>query len=198
MFNLSNLPFEKPALEPFISEKTLEFHYGKHHQTYVDNLNKLIAGTDLENLSVLEIIKKTAGQPEQSSVFNNAAQIYNHDFFWSSLRAVNEKKEISEDFSSLVNASFGGWDNFREEFKNCALTQFGSGWAWLVKDGEKLAFLKTANADSAFLHGVKPLLVIDVWEHAYYLDYQNRRADFALALIDNLLNWDFALNNFRS
>jgi Fe-Mn family superoxide dismutase len=131
-------------------------------------------------------------------IFNNAAQVYNHDFFWQSLRTNAEQGIISENLSSLINNSFGSFDNFREEFKNLALSQFGSGWVWLVQDGEKLVFLKTANADTAFLHQVKPLLVIDVWEHAYYLDYQNRRADFVLAIIDNLLNWQFASNNLNN
>ncbi|MFZ4648484.1 MAG: superoxide dismutase [Patescibacteria group bacterium] len=197
MFTLNSLPFEKKSLEPVISEKTLEFHYGKHHQTYVDNLNKLIVGMEFEGRSIVDIIKATADKPEKSGIFNNAAQIYNHDFFWQSLKPVAEKLEIPEKISSMINDSFGGIDNFKEEFKNCALTQFGSGWAWLVQDGEKLVFLKTANADTAFLHNVKPLLVIDVWEHAYYLDYQNRRADFASAIIDNLLNWEFAENNLN-
>ncbi len=198
MFTLNALPFENQALEPHISEKTLSFHYGKHHQAYVDNLNKLVAGTESENLSLAEIIRQTAGQPDKAAIFNNAAQVHNHDFFWQSLAPTNSKKELSPEMSQAINEAFGSFENFREEFKNCAVSQFGSGWAWLVKDGDKLALLKTANADTAFLHGVKPLLVIDVWEHAYYLDYQNRRADFALALIDNLLNWDFAALNFQN
>lgn len=198
MFILNELPFGASALEPYISEKTIQFHYGKHHQAYLDNLNKLVAGTELENLSLLEVISSSANNPERLGIFNNAAQVYNHDFFWQSLRTNAEQGIISENLSSLINNSFGSFDNFREEFKNLALSQFGSGWVWLVRDGEKLVFLKTANADTAFLHQVKPLLVIDVWEHAYYLDYQNRRADFVLAIIDNLLNWQFASNNLNN
>lgn len=198
MFILNELPFGASALEPYISEKTIQFHYGKHHQAYLDNLNKLVAGTELENLSLLEVISSSANNPERLGIFNNAAQVYNHDFFWQSLRTNAEQGIISENLSSLINNSFGSFDNFREEFKNLALSQFGSGWVWLVQDGEKLVFLKTANADTAFLHQVKPLLVIDVWEHAYYLDYQNRRADFVLAIIDNLLNWQFASNNLNN
>lgn len=197
MFNLISLPFEKKSLEPFISEKTLDFHYGKHHQAYVDNLNKLISGTELESLSLIEIIKKTAGNPERAGIFNNAAQVYNHDFFWNSLKPVSEKSEISKEFLVEIISSFGSLENFKEELKNSALTQFGSGWVWLVKAGDKLEVIKTANADTAFLHDAKPLLVIDVWEHAYYLDYQNRRGDFVLAVIENLLNWQFAVENFK-
>lgn len=197
MFNLNSLPFEKKSLEPFISEKTLDFHQGKHHQAYVDNLNKLIAGTELENLSLMEIIKKTATNPEQKSIFNNAAQVFNHDFFWHSLQPAAEKLEIPDEILSEIIVSFGSLENFKEEFKNSALAQFGSGWAWLVKIGDKLEIKKTANADPVFLSGAKPLLVIDVWEHAYYLDYQNRRGDFVSAIIDNLLNWQFALDNLK-
>ena len=197
MFNLISLPFEKKSLEPFISEKTLDFHYGKHHQVYVDNLNKLISGTELESLSLIEIIKKTAGNPERAGVFNNAAQVYNHDFFWNSLKPVSEKSEIPKELLVEIISSFGSLENFKEELKNSALTQFGSGWAWLVKTSGKLEIIHTANADTAFLHDVKPLLVIDVWEHAYYLDYQNRRGDFVLAVIENLLNWQFAAENFK-
>lgn len=197
MFNLNSLPFEKKSLEPFVSEKTLDFHHGKHHQAYVDNLNKLIAGTELENLSLMEIIKKTSTNPEQKSIFNNAAQVFNHDFFWHSLQPAVVKLEIPDEILSEIIASFGSLENFKEEFKNSALTQFGSGWAWLVKIGDKLEIKKTANADPVFLSGAKPLLVIDVWEHAYYLDYQNRRGDFVSAIIDNLLNWQFALDNLK-
>lgn len=197
MFNLNSLPFEKKFLEPFVSEKTLDFHHGKHHQAYVDNLNKLIAGTELENLSLMEIIKKTSTNPEQKSIFNNAAQVFNHDFFWHSLQPAVEKLEIPDEILSEIIASFGSLENFKEEFKNSALTQFGSGWVWLVKAGDKLEIKKTANADPVFLSGAKPLLVIDVWEHAYYLDYQNRRGDFVSAIIDNLLNWQFALDNLK-
>ncbi len=198
MFTLNLLPFEKNSLEPYISGKTLGFHYEKHHQTYLDNLNKLTIGTELENLSLMEVIQKSAGKIELASVFNNASQVYNHDFFWSSLTPIAEKNKISEELFSVINSSFGSFENFCEEFKNGAVSQFGSGWVWLVKDGEKLSILKTANADTAFLHNVKPLLVIDVWEHAYYLDYQNRRGDFVLAIINNLLNWEFAADNFKS
>jgi len=195
MFTLSLLPFEKSALEPHISAKTLEFHYGKHHQTYVDNLNKLIAGTELETASLENIISQTSGSVNQAAIFNNAAQVYNHDFFWKSLRPLAEPAEPSPELTSLINESFGSLENFYNEFKTIALSQFGSGWAWLVREDQKLKIIKTANADTPLAHGQKPLLTIDVWEHAYYLDYQNRRGDFVEGILKNLLNWKFAQTN---
>jgi Fe-Mn family superoxide dismutase len=189
MFILKPLPFAKNALEPYMSEKTLEFHYGKHHQTYVDNLNKLIATTEFENTFLEEIIIKTAGQAEQVALFNNAAQIYNHDFFWSCLSNSPEDKIISETVLDLINTSFGSLENFYEQFKAAALSQFGSGWAWLVKGENGLEIIKTANADNPLAKGLKPLLALDVWEHSYYLDYQNKRADYVEAVMKNLFNW---------
>jgi Fe-Mn family superoxide dismutase len=195
MFTLSLLPFEKSALEPHISAKTLEFHYGKHHQAYVDNLNKLIAGTELETASLETIISQTSGSVNQAAIFNNAAQVYNHDFFWKSLRPIAEPSEPSPELLSLITESFGSLENFYNEFKTVALSQFGSGWIWLVRDDQKLKIIKTANADTPLAHGQKPLLTIDVWEHAYYLDYQNRRGDFIEGILKNLLNWEFAQTN---
>jgi len=195
MFTLSLLPFEKSALEPHISAKTLEFHYGKHHQAYVDNLNKLIVGTELETASLETIISQTSGSANQAAIFNNAAQVYNHDFFWKSLRPIAEPAEPSPELSSLITESFGSLENFYNEFKTVALSQFGSGWIWLVRDDQKLKIIKTANADTPLAHGQKPLLTIDVWEHAYYLDYQNRRGDFIEGILKNLLNWEFAQTN---
>ena len=195
MFILKALPFANNDLEPHISSRTLEYHYGKHHQTYVDNLNKLILDTDLADLSLEEIIKLSANQSEKAGIFNNAAQVYNHDFFWSSLRPAMSSMPVPAALMSLIESSFGSLEKMLEDFKAAALGQFGSGWAWLVKDGDLLKIIKTANADSAFLHGVQPLLVLDVWEHAYYLDYQNRRADFTAAVLHNLLNWNFAAHN---
>jgi Fe-Mn family superoxide dismutase len=195
MFTLPLLPFVKTALEPHISAQTLEFHYGKHHQAYVDNLNKLIVGTALEAETLENIILKTVGSATQAAIFNNAAQIYNHTFFWQSLRPTDATKEPAAELSALINDSFGSLDSFFTEFKATALAQFGSGWAWLVKDGEKLKIIKTANADTPLAHGLKPLLTIDVWEHAYYLDYQNRRADYVETVLRNLLNWEFAQKN---
>lgn len=195
MFILSSLPFAVSALEPHISRRTLEFHYGKHHQTYLDNLNKLVAGTEFEVAKLEEIILKTAGSLNQAALFNNAAQVYNHDFFWQSLRPAGSQSEPSPELLALINQSFGSLEDLYSEFKAAALGQFGSGWAWLVKDGENLKIFKTANADTPITHGLKPLLALDVWEHAYYLDYQNRRADFVESVLRQLLNWDFAARN---
>lgn len=195
MFTLQALPFTLNDLEPHISARTLEFHYGKHHQTYVDNLNKFVSGTDLESLSLVEIINTSVNKPEQAGIFNNAAQVYNHDFFWASLRPAGQSMSVPESLMTLIVRDFSSLEQLMEEFKTAALGQFGSGWAWLVLADDKLKIMKTANADTAFLHGVKPLLVLDVWEHAYYLDYQNRRGDFAVAVLANLLNWEFAAKN---
>jgi len=196
MFNLKELPFSKNALEPHISEKTLEFHYGKHHQAYVDNLNKLIASSGLEKLTLEEIIINTATNPGQIAIFNNAAQVYNHDFFWQSLSVNPEEQKMSDFLQDLINQDFGSLDNFYAEFKAAALSQFGSGWAWLVKGESGLKILKTANADNPLVHGLKPLMTVDVWEHAYYLDYQNRRADFVDTCL-KLINWRFVEHNLN-
>ena len=195
MFTLKALPFAKNALEPYMSEKTLEFHYGKHHQAYVDNLNKLIIGTELETLPLEEIIIKSAEQVEQAAIFNNAAQVYNHDFFWSCLSAKAEDRIIPEKVAALIATTFGSLENFYEQFKSTALSQFGSGWVWLVNGKGGLEIMKTANADNPLAHGLKPLLAIDVWEHSYYLDYQNKRADFIEAVMKNLFNWRFVETN---
>ncbi len=197
MFTLSLLPFDKNALEPVISAQTLDFHYGKHHQAYVDNLNKFIAGSELENETLENIIVKTFGDAEKIAIFNNAAQVYNHSFFWQSLKPVNQKSEPSAEFLEMINKSFSSLDNFYSEFKAAAIGQFGSGWAWLVLENGELKIIKTANADTPIAHGLKPLLTIDVWEHAYYLDYQNRRADFVEAALKSLLNFEFAESNLK-
>jgi len=195
MFSLKPLPYKIEALEPHISARTLEFHYGKHHQTYVDNLNKLVAETDLAELSLEKIIKASANQAEMAAIFNNAAQVYNHDFFWQSLHPALEPMAIPAALMSLIERDFSSLEKMLDEFKAASLSQFGSGWAWLVLAEGKLKIMKTANADTAFLHGVTPLLALDVWEHSYYLDYQNRRADFVSAVLLNLLNWRFAAKN---
>lgn len=186
-FELPPLPYEKNALEPFISATTMEYHYGKHHQTYVDNLNKLIKGTRFESMSLEDIIRETDGKPEYAGIFNNAAQNWNHTFFWQSMSPEQSRPE--GEILSRIEKDFGSYEKFKEEFKNAALTQFGSGWAWLAEDGDKLVVLKTSNADTPLAHGLKPLLTLDVWEHAYYLDYQNRRAAFIDAYLDKLANW---------
>jgi len=196
MFTLSPLPFELSALEPHISARTLEFHHGKHHQTYVGNLNKLIAGTDNETKSLEEIMAVSFNQPDQTAIFNNAAQVYNHNFYWQSLNPAPTKP--GAEMTQMVVDSFGSLEAFNEQFLATALAQFGSGWVWLVLEAGKLKIVKTANADNPLVHGQKPLLTIDVWEHAYYLDYQNRRADYGKNIIANLLNWNFAETQLKS
>ncbi len=193
MFTLSPLPYALSALEPHISARTLEFHHGKHHQAYVDNLNKLIAGTELENKTLEEIIISSYKQADQAAIFNNAAQAYNHDFYWQSLSPVLDKPSI--EMEKMIITSFGTWDSFVDQFTTLALSQFGSGWIWLTMEAGKLKLIKTANADTPIAHGQKPLLVVDVWEHAYYLDYQNRRGDYVKNILVNLCHWSFADKN---
>jgi Fe-Mn family superoxide dismutase len=188
---LPDLPYAKDALAPVISANTIEFHYGKHHRTYVDNLNKLIAGTPFEQESLEAIIKKTAGDAVKAGIFNNAAQIWNHSFYWQCLKPGGGGAPKGA-IAAKINAAWGSYDKFVEELKTAGTTQFGSGWAWLVLDNGQLKIVKTANADTPIAHGLKPLLTLDVWEHAYYLDYQNRRPDYLAAVIDKLINWDFA------
>ena len=193
-FVLPALPYDKTALEPHISAQTFEFHHGKHHNTYVVNLNKLVEGTDLADASLEDIIVKSRGDAAKAGVFNNAAQVWNHTFFWHSMKP-NGGGAPSGDLASRIDADFGGLDKFKEAFKNAATTQFGSGWAWLVVKDGKLEIVKTGNAETPVGTGATPLLTIDVWEHAYYLDYQNRRPDFVQSFLDNLVNWDFAAEN---
>lgn len=195
MFTLPLLPYGLSDLEPYMSAKTLEFHHGKHHQAYIDNLNKLITGSDLEGKTLDEIIIKTSGDAEKIGIFNNAAQAYNHNFFWTCLISPSVFKEISPALLKTISDSFGSLENFQAEFKAACLAQFGSGWAWLIKDGESLKIMKTANADTPLAHGLKPLFGLDVWEHSYYLDYQNRRADYVDAILKNLINWEFVESN---
>ncbi len=191
---LPALPYAMDALAPVISSETLSFHYGKHHKAYVDNLNKLVAGTDLADTPLETLIAAVAGKPDKAGMFNNAAQIWNHTFFWNSLRPGGGGAPTGA-VAPAINAAFGSFDNFKKEFANAAMTQFGSGWAWLVAERGALRIMKTPNADTPLTTGQTALLTIDVWEHAYYLDYQNRRADFVAAVIDKLLNWEFANAN---
>lgn len=193
-WELPPLPYVEDALEPHISARTLQFHYGKHHQAYVTNLNNLAKGTPLVGKSLEEVIKCTAGDTAKVGIFNNAAQIWNHTFFWHSMKAKGGGKP-SGAIAAKINADLGGYDKFVASFKEAGATQFGSGWAWLVQDGGKLAIKKTANADLPMVHGQVALLTLDVWEHAYYLDYQNRRPDFIAAYLEHLVNWDFANQN---
>ncbi len=193
-FTLPDLPYAKDALEPYISAKTLEFHHGKHHQAYVTNLNKLIEGTELEKATLEEIIMASAQDSAKTGIFNNAAQVWNHTFYWSSMKPAGGGKPSGK-LAEKIDADFGGYDTFVEEFKNAGATQFGSGWAWLVLDGGKLKVTKTPNADLPMAHGQTAILTMDVWEHAYYLDFQNRRPDYIGTFLDKLVNWDFAANN---
>jgi Fe-Mn family superoxide dismutase len=194
MFTLPPLPYAENALEPVISANTMSFHYGKHHKTYVDNLNNLVKGTDFESASLEKIINETAGKADKAALFNNAAQIWNHTFYWHSMKPAGGGKPTGK-LALMIDASFGSFDAFRKELATTTVSQFGSGWGWLVLDGAALKVVKTANAEVPFTKGQKPLLTIDVWEHAYYLDQQNKRAAYVDAVIDNLLNWDFAAQN---
>lgn len=191
---LPPLPYDENALDPVISAKTISFHYGKHHKGYLDNLNKQIPGTAYADMSLEQIVTKSAGKPEDVKIFNNAAQTWNHTFYWNGLKA-NGGGQPPAELTKMIDASFGSVDAMKKELASAAVSQFASGWAWLVKDGKTLKVMKTGNADNPVTKGLKPLLTIDVWEHAYYLDYQNRRADYVNAVIDKLVNWEFALQN---
>ena len=191
-FELPALPYAQDALAPTISAETMEYHYGKHHQTYVDNLNKAVAGTADETASLEDIIMKAEGP-----LFNNAAQVWNHTFFWNSL-SPNGGGQPTGAIADRIEADFGGYDAFRAQITDAGLTQFGSGWAWLVEKDGKLAIMKTPNADLPMKHGAKALFTIDVWEHAYYIDYRNARAKFIEVVLDNLINWDFVNANLAS
>ena len=190
---LPKLPFEDNALAPTISSNTISFHYGKHHKTYVDNLNKAIAGTDLAEKSLVEIVRAAAGKADKTAVFNNSAQVWNHTFYWNSLSP--KSTSPSKDLADRIEKDLGGMAKFKETFAAAALGQFGSGWAWLVLEGGVLKVTKTPNAETPITTSARPLLTLDVWEHAYYLDYQNKRADYVAAVLDKLLNWEFASRN---
>ncbi len=193
---LPALPWAENALEPFISKNTISFHYGKHHKTYVDTLNGLVAGKPEADLSLEAIVKASAGKADQTGVFNSAAQTWNHTFYWNSLRPKSDAK-VPKEIADLIGASFGGHEEFVKQFSAAAMGQFGSGWAWLVAEGGKLKVTKTPNAENPLTTPATPLLTLDVWEHAYYLDYQNRRKDYVAAVVENLLNWEFALKNLQ-
>jgi Fe-Mn family superoxide dismutase len=189
---LPDLPYAQNALEPHISANTLSFHHGKHHNAYVTNLNKLIEGSPLASASLEEIILKSDG-----GIFNNAAQVWNHTFYWHSMKP-NGGGTPSGVLADKITQTFGSFDKFKEEFASAAATQFGSGWAWLVLDGNNLKIVKTANAETPIKNGQTPLLTIDVWEHAYYLDFQNKRPDYIQVFLNNLANWEFAAENFAN
>jgi superoxide dismutase, Fe-Mn family len=194
LYELPALPYAEDALAPVISAQTVAFHYHKHHRGYVDNLNKLVAGTPFAGASLEEIVRRAAGDPEHVGVFNNAGQAWNHAFYWRSLRPAGGGRPPAVLLQRL-EADFGGFDRFKQALAAAANGQFGSGWAWLVQDQATLKVAHTPNAEAPMNRGQKPLLTIDVWEHAYYLDYQNRRADHVHAVIEGLLNWEFAVAN---
>jgi superoxide dismutase, Fe-Mn family len=188
------LPYAENALEPVISAKTISFHYGKHHKGYVDTLKKLVAGTRFEDMPLEKIMSETDGKSDSTAIFNNAAQAWNHTFYWQSLRPKGGG-EPTDVLQKKIEVSFGSLDACKKELATAAMAQFGSGWVWLVLDSDMLKVVKTANAEVPMTMSMKPLLTIDVWEHAYYLDYQNRRADYVKAVLDTLINWDFATEN---
>ena len=191
---LPDLPYPIDALEPFISSATLELHHGKHHKAYVDNMNRLIKGTDLEGEELLEVIERSAGDHFQVGIYNNAAQVFNHSFYFKSMRPGGGGEPTGE-IAKRLKEDFGGYKEFVEAFISAATTLFGSGWVWLVLHDEKLDIVKTSNADTPILHGNRPLLAIDVWEHAYYIDYQNRRPEYVKAWVEKLIDWDFVNEN---
>ncbi len=193
-FILPPLPWKEDALEPVVSANTLSYHYGKHHKAYVDNLNKLVAEKKrYEGMSLVEIVMASAKESGDVAVFNNASQAWNHTFYWNSLKPGAAAPTGA--FLDRVKADFGSVDDLKTQLADAAKGQFGSGWAWLVSDGKKMSVVKTANADNPITEGKTPLLVIDVWEHAYYLDHQNKRGDYVAGIMDKLLNWEFAAAN---
>jgi len=190
------LPYPQNALEPYISARTMSFHYGKHHQAYADNLNRLTAGTQWAGQPLEKVIMESTGRPDKTDVFNNAAQVWNHNFFWQSMKPGGGGKPAGR-LLERIEKSFGSFDEFKTAFKTAAVSQFGSGWAWLIQEGDTLKIIKTSNADTPLAHGQTALLTCDVWEHAYYLDYQNRRPDFVQAFLDHLANWEFAASQMK-
>ena len=189
------LPFDKDALEPYgMKAETFEYHYGKHHKAYVDNLNKLTEGTELADKPLEEVIKISSKDSSKAGIFNNAAQVWNHTFFWNSLKPAGGGAPTGE-IAAKIDKDFGSFDKFKEEFSNAATTQFGSGWSWLIDDGGTLKVIKTPNAENPLAHGQKALLTLDVWEHAYYIDYKNARPAFIKNFLEQLVNWDFVAEN---
>ncbi|OIO59087.1 MAG: superoxide dismutase [Fe] [Alphaproteobacteria bacterium CG_4_10_14_0_2_um_filter_63_37] len=191
---LPDLPYAPTALEPYITAHTLGFHHGKHHGAYVANVNKMIEGTHLAGANLETIIQHSAADPAKAGLFNNAAQVWNHTFYWRSMKPGGGGQPNGKVLEALTGA-FGSYEGFVDAFKTAGATQFGSGWAWLVDKGGKLDVMKTANADTPMIHGAKALLTVDVWEHAYYLDYQNRRPDYLKDFVERLIDWDFVAGN---
>jgi Fe-Mn family superoxide dismutase len=195
-FLLAPLPYPENALEPLISARTLRLHYGKHHKGYVDTLNRLVAGKPFAAMSLEQLVLATAGHPKHADIFHNAAQAWNHAFYWSSMHPKTGNVP-SEQLKSKILASFGSVEALKEELAGSATREFGSGWTWLVQDGDGLRILNTGNADNPLTMKLRPLLCIDVWEHAYYLDVQNRRAEYVNGILANLLDWTFASGNLQ-
>lgn len=193
-YELPALPYSYNALEPFITAKTLEFHHDKHHAAYVTNFNNLVKDTPMADMSIEEVIKTTYQDAGKVGIFNNAAQAWNHTFYWECMKG-GGGGQPSGALADKINADLGGCDQFRQDFKTAATTQFGSGWAWLVLENGKLKITKTSNAETPIALGQTPLLTCDVWEHAYYLDYQNKRPDYVDTFLDKLVNWDFVAAN---
>lgn len=191
---LPQLPYARNALAPHISENTMNYHYGKHHQAYVTNLNNLIKGTDLETKTLEEIIKISHQDKTKAAIFNNAAQVWNHTFYWHSMKP-NGGGKPSEKILEKIVADFGSFENFITDFKNAGATQFGSGWAWLILENNQLKITKTGNAETPLTTSAKPIMTMDVWEHAYYLDYQNARPNYIDTFLNHLINWDFVAAN---
>jgi Fe-Mn family superoxide dismutase len=189
-FELPPLPYSHDALEPFMSSQTLNLHHGKHHQAYVTNLNNLVKDTPMAGMSLEEVVKASYGDASKQGIFNNAGQHWNHILFWQCMRK-NGGGAIPGELEKRLKEDFGSVDQFKEAFTQAGVTQFGSGWAWLVEDGGKLKVTKTPNGENPLVHGQNPLLGCDVWEHSYYLDYQNRRPDYVKAFLDSLVNWEF-------
>ena len=196
-YELPPLPYAYTALEPYISKSTLEFHHDKHHAAYVNNYNKAVEGTELDNKTLEEAIKAIAKDADKKGVFNNAAQAWNHSFYWNCIKPGGGGTPTGA-IADKITADFGSFEKFVEEFKQAGATQFGSGWAWLVLENGTLKVVKTPNAENPITARQTPLLTMDVWEHAYYLDYQNRRPDYISDFINKLINWDFVAENFAA
>jgi Fe-Mn family superoxide dismutase len=189
-FELPSLPYASDALAPYMSSETLDFHHGKHHQTYVTNLNNLVKDTDMQNSSLEEIVVKSSKDPSMAGIFNNAGQHWNHILFWQCMKP-NGGGSMPSELESRITSDLGGINQFKEAFIQAGITQFGSGWAWLAIDNGKLVVTKSPNASNPLVDGMKPILGCDVWEHSYYIDYRNKRPDYLKAFLDSMVNWEF-------
>ena len=193
-FELPDLPYDYEALAPYMSAKTLHLHHDKHHQAYVTNLNNLIEGTEFAGKSLEDIVTGSYGDAAKQGIFNNAGQHWNHNLFWRIMKKGGGGNPGGE-LAKRIDDSFGSFEAFKEQFKTAGVTQFGSGWAWLAVQGDQLKVVKTPNGENPLVHGMRPILGVDVWEHAYYVDYENRRAEYVDAVLDKLIDWEFALQN---